>query len=105
MVAAAKLKTPILIEARVEGYDELGQPLSTWESIHSCFAGIRHLSGYEALKANMQFSITKASVLIRFRAGIYPGMRVATPDGTMTIEAVLPNRAGNSMSLICERAQ
>lgn len=105
MVAAAKLKTPITIESQVEGYDELGQPLSTWEVIHSCFAGIRHLSGYEAIKSNMMFSITKASILIRFRHGIYPGMRVVTPDGTMSVEAVLPNRAGNSMSLICERVQ
>ena len=105
MVAAAKLKTPITVEAQVEGHDALGQPRDTWAPIHACFAGIRLLSGYEALRANMMFSITKASVLIRFRPGIYPGMRVVTPDGTMTIEAVLPNRAGNSMSLICERTQ
>lgn len=105
MVATAKLKTPITIESLAEGYDEIGQPLSTWEVIHSCFAGIRQLNGYEALKAQTTISITKASVLIRFKPGIYPGSRVVTPDGTMNVEAVLPNRAGNSMTLICERVQ
>lgn len=105
MVAAAKLKTPIDIEAMVEGYDALGQPISTWEAVHSCFAGIRHLSGVEAIKADSSVSVTKASILIRFRNGIYPGMRVTTPDGTMNIEAVLPNRAGGAMTLICERVQ
>lgn len=105
MVAAAKLKTPILIESQVEGYDEIGQPLSTWESIYSCFASVRHLSGKEAIQADAAVSITKASILMRFRSGITPAMRVLTMGLTFNIEAVLPNKAGGEMTLICERVE
>ena len=103
MITASKLRTPIVIEALVESYDEIGQPVNEWETIITTFANVRHLSGSEAIKADASVSITKTSIIIRYRAGITPAMRVIGPHGIYHIEAVLPNKHNGEMTLVCER--
>lgn len=105
MISSSKLRTPIVIEAMVETFDEIGQPVNAWETIITCFANVRHLSGSEAIKADASMSITKASIFIRYRAGITPAMRVIGPHGTYHIEAVLPNKHNGALTLVCERVE
>ena len=105
MIPASLLRTPIVIEERIQDEDELGQPIDTWQTVITCFASVRHLSGVESIKADASVSITKASIMIRYRAGLTNGMRVITPDGTFMVDAVMNNKKAGDTTLVCETVQ
>lgn len=105
MIPASALRTPIVIEERIQDEDELGQPIDTWQTVITCFASVRHLSGVEAIKADASVSITKASIMIRYRSGLNAGMRVIGPDGTFMVDAVMNNKKAGDTTLVCESVQ
>lgn len=105
MIPASKLRTPIVIEARTQGEDALGQPIDAWQTLYSCFAHVRHLSGVEAIKADASVSVTRASITIRYRNGLAHGMRVISPDATYTVEAVTDDKRAGDTILLCERVE
>lgn len=103
MVSPGKLRTPIVIEQHAIGFDDFGQPIDEWDTLITCFADVRHLSGLETIKAGADVSIVQVSILIRYRGGLNAGMRVIGPHGTYNIKAVLDNKRNGETTLICER--
>lgn len=100
---AGHLTEQIMIEQRVEGYDEVGQPIEGWAPYLSAWADIRHLSGLESIKAGAEVAQVNTSIRIRRRPGrnVKPAMRVIH-DGTIyNIKAVLPNRRAAYLDLVC----
>lgn len=65
MLLTNKLRHKIDLQYLVEGYDEIGQPIEAWETLMRVSADIRFLGGFEAIKADSDVSITKASIRIR----------------------------------------
>ncbi|MGB4064250.1 MAG: phage head closure protein [Azonexus sp.] len=102
MISAGHLTERINIEQRPTTQDAIGQPVETWSLVAAVWASIRHPSGLSAIKADADVSIVKASIRIRFRAGIDAGMRVVHSATIYDIKAVLPNRAGGYVDLVCE---
>lgn len=101
---AGKLNSRIAIEQRSTTQDATGQPVETWTTVATVWAHIRLLSGVEAIKADADTSITKASIRIRKSAGIDAGMRVSHGGILYDIEAVLPDEAGRQyLDLVCAR--
>lgn len=102
---AGKLSSRIVIEQRVATQDAVGQPAETWSTVATVWAHIRILNGMEAIKADAETSITKASIRIRKRSGIDAGMRVSHAGAIYNIEAVLPDEERREhLDLVCERA-
>lgn len=98
-----RLNRRVVLQQQGVGRDEIGQPLAGWMDVASIWAHIRHLSGMEAVKADAPVSMTKASIRIRYRAGVQAGMRVVHAGVVYSIVAVLPDLAGREyIDLVCE---
>src|SRR5690606_39001319 len=100
---AGTLNRQITIQRRVTGTDEIGQPIDTTETVATVWANVRHTSGLEAIKGGAEASLVKASIRIRYRAGINAGRTVLVDAVTYEIKAVMPAVAGRVyLDLVCE---
>ena len=100
---AQQLRNVVTIEQRGSGYDEAGQPVTTWTTFATVRADVRHLSGTETIKADAVASVVKASVRVRWLEGVKAGMRVKVGGAVYEIRAVLPDVARREhVDLVCE---
>lgn len=82
--------------------DDIGQPLGeSWSDVAYLWANARHLSGIESIRAGAAVSQVKASMRIRYRAGIDSGMRVLLGSSVYQIEAVIPHGRREWIDLAC----
>ena len=104
---AGELRDPIHIQRKTGGQDGWGTPLpEAWENITAkpIWANVKYLSGSESIKADASVSVVRASVRIRWRAGVTAGMRVVHGADSLDIEAVLPGAGRQHVDLVCKRA-
>lgn len=101
---AGQLNRLVTIQRLTQIKDEIGQIIGTdWTDVATVWANIRHLSGAEAIKADAPTSKVRASIRIRYRAGIDAGMRVLHGSTAYDIQAVLPDEIGRRhIDLVCE---
>lgn len=93
----------VTIQALVSGEDEIGQPLTDWQTFTETWANIRFISGVEAVKGGAETSIAKASIRIRYRQDIKEAMRVKYNGITYQIKSILPDEAKREyVDLACE---
>lgn len=102
---AGRLSARVNIEQRAAGVDAIGQPVETWSLVAAVWADIRMLSGKEMLRAGMDTSAVRASVRIRYCAGINAGMRLGTGSTYYNIRAVMPDPKRQYIDLVCESVQ
>jgi SPP1 family predicted phage head-tail adaptor len=103
MLAAGTLKTRATIQQRGTAADALGQPVELWTTVAVVWANVRYPSGLAAVKADADLSVVKASIRLRYQAGIDAGMRVSAEGQLFNIIAVLHNRPDGYIDLVCER--
>lgn len=103
-IRAGLLNRQVKIQQLTQIKDEIGQIIGTdWADVATVWANIRHLSGTEAIKADAPTSTVRASIRIRYRAGIDAGMRVLHGSTAYDIQAVLPDEIGRRhIDLVCE---
>ncbi len=100
---AGPLSTRVVIQQQSTTPDALGQPALTWTTYTTLWADVKHTSGIEAIKAGAEASIVRASIRIRYNAGITSAMRVTHGSTTYNIRAVLPAVAGKQYTYrVCE---
>lgn len=103
LMHAQQLRSVVTIEQRGSGYDEAGQPSTTWTTFATVRGDVRHLSGTETIKADAVASVVKASVRVRWLEGIKAGMRLTVSGSVYEIRAVLPDIAGRRfVDIACE---
>lgn len=100
---AGSLNRRITLQRRAVGQDATGQPIETWQDVATVWANIRHLSGAESIKADQDVSVVRASIRIRYRAGLDAGMRVHHGATVYEVKAVLPDEQRREhVDLSCE---
>lgn len=102
---AGTLNTPIHIQRKTGTKDSWGTPQpEAWENITAkpIWANVRFLSGSESIKAGADVSTVRASIRIRWRAGIDAGMRVLHAGQVLDIEGVLPGTGRQHLDLVCK---
>lgn len=100
---AGQLNRRIRIQSLTSTRDEIGQPINEWQDVATVWANIRHLSGTETIKADAPTSTLRASIRIRYRAGIDAGMRVLHGETVYNIAAVMPDEEGRKfVDLVAE---
>lgn len=105
MTTAGGYRSPIVIQVAGTAQDEEGQPVEGWTEVCRPWANIKHPSGIEAVRADAQASIVKASIRIRYRQGIRAGMRVVHGTTVYSIKVVLPDEVHREhVDLVCESA-
>lgn len=98
---AGKLNSRVKLVALQSGVDTIGQPVEVWTEVATVWAHIKHLNGSQAIKADADTSIIKASIRIRKR-DVNAGMRVLHGVNIYLIDAVLPDAAGHEhVDLVC----
>lgn len=102
-MSAGKLNRRATIKALQSGQDEIGQPVTTWSTVATVWADIRHLSGLEQIKGDADASIVKASIRIRRRSDVNAGMRAYEGATAYEIKAVLDDDKRIYLNLACER--
>lgn len=103
MIPAAKFDRRLRIERRQAAQDSFGQPIQSWSLVAPVWANVKHVSGVQAIKADSEASLVRASIRVRYRTDLESGMRLVTQDGTAyAVQAVLPNRAEGVVDLVCE---
>lgn len=100
---AGQLDQRIGIWKRVQGQDETGQPIDTWELVRMVWGDVKFLSGIETVKSGIPVSEVKASVRIRRAPGIDAAMIARIEGEDYDIEAVLP-ASRTYIDLIATRA-
>lgn len=102
------LSRKVLIQHLGAGQDDIGQPVQTWTNLIATgdgkvWANVLYLNGAETLKADSPTSIAKASIRIRRRTDVAPGMRVVLGTTIFQIKAVLPDEESKKfVDLACE---
>jgi SPP1 family predicted phage head-tail adaptor len=94
---AQKLNRRITIQQRTDSQDTAGQPLLVWTDVCTVWAHVKFQSGMGFVSQEMfvggnEVSRPVASIRIRWRDGIEPGMRVVDTAGRLfDIRVVLPD--------------
>lgn len=100
------LNTRVIVYQRQAGQDGAGQPLEQWGEFTRLWCEIRHPSGLEAIRADAETPIARASIRIRRNPAIVPGMRVArTPTNGLVydVQSILPDEVDRRYDfLVCE---
>lgn len=100
---AGQLRNVVTIEKRGEGYDEAGQPVTTWSTFATVRGDVRHLSGTETIKADALTPAVRTSIRIRWLEGVTAGMRAQVNDSVYEIRAVMPEMGKRRfIDLVCE---
>lgn len=99
---AGSLNSKITIQRKTAAADAWGTPEPQgWEDVAKVWSNVRHQSGSESIRASADVSIVRASIRIRWRAGIDAGMRVLHAGQVYDIEAVLPGVGRQHVDLVC----
>lgn len=105
-IIAGSFPHQIHIQRKTGSKDGWDTPVpEAWENITAkpIWANVKYLSGSESIKADASVSVARASVRIRWRAGVTAGMRVVHGSDTLDIEAVLPGAGRQHVDLVCKR--
>lgn len=98
-----KLDKRVTLRTQTTGQDAAGQPGPGWtDLVPLVWANVRYNSGAESIKAGADTSVVKASIRIRYRAGVTAGMRVVYGTQVFDIKAMLPNQRHGYIDLVCE---
>ena len=100
---AGQLRHRVEILRRVKEKDKSGATVMVWRPLAKLWADVRHVSGSETMRHDVLSASVRASVRIRWRAGISADMRVKTGNGVYVIRAAIPDlRRREFLDLICE---
>lgn len=103
LLSAGSLRHRVTLQQLTGSQDAIGQPVPTWVDVATVWADVRYLNGIETLKAGAEVAIARASIRIRWRAGVTAAMRVLHGSVVFAIQAVLPDASGNEyLDLACE---
>lgn len=102
MIAAARLRHSIGIQAPAVTQDAAGQPNTTWSTFATVWAEILDITGREYIAAGGTQNQAMTKITIRYLAGVVPSMRVVWGATTYNIEAVLGTDQ-TALTLMCSR--
>lgn len=100
---AARLTRLVSLQRRAAGQGPRGQALEQWDTVEaSIWAGVEPLRGRDYFAAGQMQSPADVLVIMHWRAGVEPGMRIV--DGDDVYEIVTPVDVGGrriTLELMC----
>lgn len=99
---AGQLDQRVQIIRLVEGYDEIGQPLTDWLPIVSTWGAVEPLAGREYIAAAAAVSEVTTRIRLRYRPGITSADRVSHEGKVYGITSVIDHRSDHrELVLMC----
>jgi SPP1 family predicted phage head-tail adaptor len=100
---AGQLNNRVTLRQPVTAQDAVGQSYLTWTDLATVWANVKHLSGVSSIQGDADISTVKASIRIRYRAGLNAGMRAVVGTNVYDIKAVLMDMEGKEYTdLVCQ---
>ncbi len=96
---AASLRHRITLQTLASGQDEIGQPVTTWQTTALLWADVRYLSGLSAIKAGADTSTSKVSIRVR-HGSFNAGQRVLHDGKVFDVQAVMPDGKREFVDLV-----
>lgn len=97
-----RLSSQVTLQSPPSAQDDQGQPTGPWNVVTTLWADIKHTSGLQAIRGGVDTSLVKASIRIRWRAGVVAGWRIVWGSSAYNIMAVLPDSRRQYIDLVCE---
>lgn len=102
-VRAGDLRHRVTIQQLTTTYNEYNEPVQTWSDVAAVYAAVEPLSGREFFAAEQTQARVNTRIIIRYRAGIMPTMRVAWGARIYNIRAVIDTEGRHEeLQLMCE---
>jgi len=104
---AGELRQRVTLQEATEVRDSFGEVTKTWSDVATVWASVETLSGREFLEARQLQRATTVRVVIRWREGVTPAMRVRWTDAggtlhTYDVDAVIPDGTQRrQLTLMC----
>lgn len=100
---AGDLRHRITLQRLEMVQDSYGQPTETWSDVVIVWAAVNPISGREFFQAETINSEVTHKILIRYRQGIEPAMRIKFKDRIFTIISVINFQEKNeALQLMCK---
>lgn len=99
-----RLRHRIGIDRLVIARDDYGGTVEFWEPVAEAWAEVAPLSGREFIAAQATQAGVTTRIVLRYRAGLTPAMRVRHAGAHYNIRAVLPDPGSGRewVTLMCE---
>lgn len=87
-----KLRHVITFQQQKRGQDSFGAPFNTWEDVFTHVpACVEHLSAKDLIASSETHFRTTARIIINYRPGIDPAMRIIHRDEIYHINGIIPD--------------
>lgn len=99
---AGTLRHRVTLQRFKQGQDAYGGPVETWTDVATIWASVDAVNGREFFAGRQVQSEVTHKITIRHRPDVTSEMRVAHGGKVFGIEAVLPDRRGTRLVLMCK---
>ncbi len=89
----------VALQSRVDTFDEIGQPSTSWLTVANPWANIKYLNGLSAIKAGADTSVSKVSIRV-LRGSFNAGQRIVFGNEVFDIQSVQPQGRAE-VDLVC----
>ena len=89
MIASGRLRNRITIQQYETAKNTYGEDIKTWSDYHECWASVEPLTGREYFDSQQVVPETQSRIVMRYKTGIAPTMRVKWGDRYYSISSVL----------------
>lgn len=101
-VRIGRLKDRVRLERISETLAASGQPANEWVLVTTAWAGIEPISGRERIAGDQVMSDLTHRVMMRYRAGVTPKMRLVNGARVLEIVSVIDtNNRHEQLELLC----
>ena len=99
---AGRLRHRVTLQTQSEERNSLGEVENTWEDWATVWGGVEPLRGRELMTDERNEAELTTRVIIRYRSGVVPSMRVVWGAHTYDIESVIDvDGRGRDLELMC----
>lgn len=91
-LSPGKLRHVITFQKPIGGFDTFGAPLEGWETVFKNVpASVEHLSARDLIAASETHYKTTARIVVRYRKGLDPTMRIIHRGEVYKINGLIPD--------------
>lgn len=103
---SGRLRHRVTIQHEATSMNGYGENAGTWSDVATVWAAVEPVSGKEAFSGGQNMATQAVRVVMRYRAGVTPQMRLVNDGITYNIEAVVNRDERNrELELMCVRGQ
>jgi SPP1 family predicted phage head-tail adaptor len=101
-IRIGRLKDRVTLQRLTETLDEYGKPDKSWLTEAESWAGIEPISGRERIAGDQVIADLTHKVVMRYRAGVSPKMRLVNGTRVLEIASVIDqNNRHEQLELLC----